>query len=349
MGGNGSRRIVADCRWTGYTGIGRVTDLFLRGGAASQPHGDWLLWGPATVGERRWPAAEYRASTGSPLALLGQAATGRVPRGGSRLFLHVVRPLVVPRPSVVLTHDVIPVLHDPSPLRRQVWRSFFRASLRSADRVVVYSEATASRLADLGVEARRIRRITMTIDADLALRARARRREAHLGAPFLLYVGQTKPHKNLKRAVAGFSRSDFMRQGGRFVLLGATPAAKAELDSLAASTGVTGVEVRLRCSDDELEQLYASAAAVILPSLEEGFGLPVLEAQVAGIPVCCSDIPAHREAAAGGKAVWFDPRSRAAISDAIDRVVDLRPGPSPQLLRPAEFTAQFAAVMRELT
>ena len=58
--------------------------------------------------------------------------------------------------------------------------------------------------------------------------------------------------------------------------------------------------------------LVAGAAALVLPSFAEGFGLPVLEAQAAGTPVACSDLPALREAA-GDAAVFFDPHDVASM------------------------------------
>ena len=57
----------------------------------------------------------------------------------------------------------------------------------------------------------------------------------------------------------------------------------------------------------ELEGLYRLADCVVLPSLYEGFGLPVLEAMARGVPVACSDIPALREVA-GDAALPFSPR-----------------------------------------
>lgn len=76
------------------------------------------------------------------------------------------------------------------------------------------------------------------------------------------------------------------------------------------------VDLRGWLSTDELESLYAQSAAVVFPTLFEGFGLPVLEGMERGCPVICSEIPVLREV--GGDAVaYFDPTSPARMAQAI--------------------------------
>ena len=70
-----------------------------------------------------------------------------------------------------------------------------------------------------------------------------------------------------------------------------------------------------------LVALFQSAEALVFPSTFEGFGMPVLEAMAAGVPVACSDIPPLREVA-GDAALFFDPYSPERIADGIRRVLD---------------------------
>jgi alpha-1,3-rhamnosyl/mannosyltransferase len=78
-----------------------------------------------------------------------------------------------------------------------------------------------------------------------------------------------------------------------------------------------GVETLGFVPDNDLPALVAGARALVLPSFAEGFGLPVLEAQAAGTPVACSDLPALREAS-GGVAAFFDPSDPASIGRSIE-------------------------------
>ena len=71
---------------------------------------------------------------------------------------------------------------------------------------------------------------------------------------------------------------------------------------------------------EELEGLYSLAKGVVLPSLYEGFGLPVLEAMTRGVPVACSDIPALQEVA-GEDALHFAPTDAPGIASAIERLL----------------------------
>jgi len=70
----------------------------------------------------------------------------------------------------------------------------------------------------------------------------------------------------------------------------------------------------------DLEGLYAVATLVVFPSLHEGFGLPVLEAMVRGVPVACSDRSSLPEVA-GDAALLFDPEDTGAIRAAIERLL----------------------------
>src|SRR5262249_32726892 len=74
-------------------------------------------------------------------------------------------------------------------------------------------------------------------------------------------------------------------------------------------------------SDEELAVLYANATALIFPSLFEGFGIPVIEAQAAGLPVICSDIEVLREVAGQG-AIFINPQCGESMAKAIIDVVD---------------------------
>ncbi len=309
---------LIDCRWLGYTGVGRVTEYLLRGLAEVDADGPWLLWGPLRVEAFGIRDAVLVPNRHSPLGRAGQADALHVPKADRYLFLHTVRPFT-PHPNTVLVHDTIPIRWAPTRAQRMAWRSYLQASVRMAARVLVYSEATRRRVAeDLGV--RETIRVHLPSDAERAKRIhRLRKAVQPDNPPTMLYVGLDRPQKNLERAIRGFARSRFAANGGQFLLVGIGAPSVSRLGALACKVGATGVRPVATCTDEELEANYARAQFVIQPSLEEGYGLPVAEALDAGIPVCCSTIDSLFEAAAG-RAVTFDPLDVDDIGDAIDTV-----------------------------
>lgn len=312
--------VVVDCRWLGYSGVGRVTELLLRGLLELRPGGDWLLWGPPPVEELAWPGARPLVTTTSPTSVLGQRELLAVPRGGRTVWLNAVRPLVPDRDAVVLVHDTIPLRWPGNRVTRLGRRLLYVLSTRTAGFVLVYSDATSARVrADLGISADRIRRVHLPIDLSLADRVLETRRRSRPDEDLLLYVGLHRRHKNLERAIRAFARTKLARSGGRFRLVGLDEPAVAHLASVAA--GCRGVELVGRCADEELIRHYADATAVIQPSLEEGLGLTVIEALAGGVPACCSAGGALAEAS-GGFAETFDPLSVDDMAEAIDRTVE---------------------------
>lgn len=145
---------------------------------------------------------------------------------------------------------------------------------------------------------------------------------APLEPPYLLCVGTPEPRKNLPALLEAFT---LVRAAGRRVRL-ALVGADGWGDVRVGST--EGVVAFGRVDDSELRDLYAHAEALVLPSLWEGFGLPVAEALAAGCRVACSNIPALRELA-GEDATYFDPATPEAISEGILKAL-LAPRPAPR-------------------
>ena len=134
------------------------------------------------------------------------------------------------------------------------------------------------------------------------------------GRRAVLCVAAKRPHKNqavLVRALASLPDDMVL------VLAGHPEPYDAELRSLAAQLGVSErVRFLDYVPDRELEALYRLASCVAVPSLGEGFGLPVLEAMRRGVPVACSDLDVLHEVA-GEAARRFDARDPAAAAAAV--------------------------------
>lgn len=152
---------------------------------------------------------------------------------------------------------------------------------------------------------------------DMAARAR---RELHLDRPFVLVVGRVNPRKNLARMVGAMATGGLTELD--LVLAGPTEG-PVDVELQRAIDDAPGVRVmRLGLVDDAwLPGLYAAADVACYVSLDEGFGVPPLEAMAAGTPSLVSDIAPLREVV-GDAAVRVDPLRIDAIADGIRRVID---------------------------
>lgn len=135
----------------------------------------------------------------------------------------------------------------------------------------------------------------------------------------ILTVATNLPHKNLPLIMAALAAMD--RSERPVAMLAGAGTDDESLRAAADGAGVTD-DVRLlgRVSADELEVLYALADCLVLPTRYEGFGLPVLEAMIRGVPVVCSDIAVLREVA-GDAALRFAPDRAADAAAAIGQVM----------------------------
>jgi glycosyltransferase involved in cell wall biosynthesis len=149
------------------------------------------------------------------------------------------------------------------------------------------------------------------------------RRRYGLGErPFVLTIAAKRPHKNLVRLLEALALIPCERRPV-LVLPGyaTTHPHEHELHEWVGRLGLRA-DTRFpgRASEEELEGLFRSATCFVLPSLYEGFGLPVLEAMARGLPVACSDRGALGEVA-GNAALLFDPERPESIAGAMERLL----------------------------
>jgi len=145
-----------------------------------------------------------------------------------------------------------------------------------------------------------------------------------IDGPYVLAVGTLEPRKNLVRLVRAFTSLDESARGGcSLALAGLRGWSKDEVDRLTASDD-PAVRILGYVPEEDLPGLYAEAQAFACPSLEEGFGLPVLEAMAAGCPVLTSDRSSLPEVA-GDAAVLVDPTSERAIAAGLERLLNDAP------------------------
>lgn len=193
---------------------------------------------------------------------------------------------------------------------------------RKANRIIAVSAAGRDEIVtDLGVDRKRIDVVPNGVRPPLSAPSKdvARKRFQMSLHQVALAVATNLPHKNLPALIDALA---LMTPAQRPTLVIAGHGTDDEaLMARAAAAGVSA-DVRLlgALSTEELDTLYALADCLVLPTLHEGFGLPVVEAMARSLPVVCSDIPALREVA-GDAALYFDPRAPGQIAAKIGEAI----------------------------
>lgn len=319
--------VLLDCRWMAHGGPGRVTELVLRSLAELRPPHRFVLWGPAEVEAWSWPGSELVTRSSDPARGRGQRDLLAVPRCDLAVFMHQQRPLR-PMPALTFILDTISLRNARSALDRRLKRAFMKRAAAMSRAVLTisdYSRACIRR--DLGVADDRVSVLRLPADADLARRV-LELRGTLPAVDRALFVGWFGPHKNLARLVAAFARSRFAASGGRLLLVGGSVEEAATLSGQLEPAQRACVDVRSRCSQAELEHLFATSLFLVQPSLEEGFGLPAWEALTCGLPVCVSDGGSLPEITFG-MGTTFAATSSDAMVAAVDRCADQARGAAP--------------------
>jgi glycosyltransferase involved in cell wall biosynthesis len=224
-------------------------------------------------------------------------------------------------PIVATVHDLA-FLDDPGRFTPRGVRFFHRAidlARRDADVVVCPSEATAAACRRNGFADSRVRVVPWGIDTRPATADDVDRVRRHhrLDRPYVLWLGTIEPRKNVRRlleAHAALGRDDV-----ELVVAGGA-GWNDELAALEARMG-RGVRRLGFVPPEDLAGLYAGAEVFCFPSLEEGFGLPVLEAMAQGTPVVTSAGIATAEVV-GDAGVTVDPTDVAALTRALRALLD---------------------------
>jgi glycosyltransferase involved in cell wall biosynthesis len=236
--------------------------------------------------------------------------TGRVDVTHSTIAI----PAAAAPPHVATVHDVA-FVHTPERFTRH-GASVMQAGLercRKMDLILCPTQATKDDLGDLGFDSERIRVIPWGVEA-VAVGAHdvtsIRFRHA-LPERFVLFVGTIEPRKNLPRLAEAVARMD---EPMPLVVAGAAGWGDVEITADVDATFLGFVP------HGDLHALYAAATVFAYPSLQEGFGMPILEAMVTGTPVVTSRGGATEEAA-GGAAVLVDPLDPDSIADGLSAAI----------------------------
>jgi glycosyltransferase involved in cell wall biosynthesis len=260
-----------------------------------------------------------------PLTLAWERGLGPAPRAAD--LVHAPTPLAPARgkrPLVVTVHDAVPWTHPETltPRGARWHRTVIARAAASADALVVPTRAVADELARHVALAAPPVVVGEGVSADLALPPDADHRAVALGLPdepFAVTLATIEPRKGLDVLLAAMARPEV--RDVPLLVVGQPGWGSVDVARQAEELGL-GSRVRLvgRLGDADLAVVLQRASVLVAPSRAEGFGLPVLEAMAAGVPVVSSDAPALAEVG-GGATRTVPVGDSAALADALAEVL----------------------------
>lgn len=356
---------VVDARGLGSSGIGRYLREILTGLFQDQRFTAIRLLGNPEILDAfcahhsatrdRVAVVAYPGSFYSPasqLAWVKLRAAGVI-EADVAFFPHYDVPLFgLPTRSVVTVHDFT---HFTVPEAFAAWKRgaaslLLHKSVSGAARVLTGSQAARSDIVErFPSAAAKIQVVPHGVSDVFREHVDPAAAKQRLGIqhPYLLCVGNGKPHKNLVAAVEALALLRQDHPDITLLVVGQAYEGAGELRRVAAGLGVNDAVIELQSVDDEaLRALYAGCEVFLFPSLYEGFGLPLLEAMACGAPVVASDQASIPEVA-GGAALLIGPTDYAGMAALSRRLLDdhsfredlIRRG----YQRAAEFTWESAA------
>lgn len=322
------KRLTIDVRMIDASGIGTYLQALCPRLIAG--HGDCefvLLGDPEKLAAYAWsrsdnvriiPALHRIYSQGEQLTL-----SRLVPKNTDLFWVpHYNVPINYRGPLAVSVHDVIPLAlpHLLGGLHKRLFaRMLFRTIRSRAGCILTVSRFSAGEIARLaGIEPSRITTIPNGLDAESF--APVGDPIAVHSKPFILYVGNVKPHKNVRGCIGAFERiaehfpHDLIIVGRREGFVTGDRSLEKDLGRLSERVTFTGY-----VNNDRLRQLLRAADVFLFPSLYEGFGLPPLEAMASGTPCVVSNAASLPEVC-GSVPLYCDPTN---IEDIAARLREL--------------------------
>ena len=241
-------------------------------------------------------------------------------------FLHFNVPLIWRDKFVVTIHDLIhlqtgrqsssrsAVVYS---LKKRACQIVFRYALKKASKIISVSYFTKKEIEEnFKLEKGKIEVIYEGVE-DIA---RSEEPVRKVKKPYILYIGNAYPHKNLQRLMECF-KTVYSKKKVQLVLVGKIDYFYQQLRDIVVTQNINGVVFTGEMKDEEIKWLYKNSLAYICPSLKEGFGLPGLEAMFYGCPVLCSKLPVLQEIY-GSAALYFNPEATKQMAKAILKVIE---------------------------
>jgi len=318
-------RIAIDCRWIlpKLSGVGKHTETLLEGLAQVDRVNRYLFL--------KAPLVNFD--------IFSRSNQWKLPRLLKRLDVNLYHSpnfmisLMIPKTiKVVITvHDLIPwKFPDYTPRARKtkfnwLFKLIIKRAVRRADRIIAVSHNTARDIQEcLGVPAKKIKVVYNSVGPEffVPLNITKNSNPGKKMADYILFVGRADPYKNLAGLVRAYGK--LVKKHNithKLMIVGEEDPRYPEVPELVKKLGLEDKVIFYGYVEQErLVNLYRRASVLVMPSLYEGFGLPVLEAMICGVPVIASNTPALAEIA-GGNALLVDPRDTGKLTDAIYKVI----------------------------
>lgn len=296
---NSNSFILADARWTGTHGIGRFSHEIL----SRLEFTNMLRQGPGPLGIKNIYWLPYQLSK-----LKKQF----------RVFFSpgFMPPIYSSIPFVFTIHDLIH-LHAPGNhphFKKIIYDFFIKPAVHRAYKIITVSNYSKLQIiAWANVPPEKI----IVVKNGISKIFSPYGNKYLPGYPYFLYVGNSKPHKNLSNLIKAFSRSKIDPS----IKLILTAAITTELKQLIQHHCLQDrIVFSGKLTEKQLSEYYRGATALLFPSLYEGFGLPVVEAMASGIPVITSNVTSLPEVA-GDAAILINPLDINSLSFHIEQMI----------------------------
>lgn len=292
--------ILADGRWTGKHGIGRFsqevlsrltnTTILTDGPSPLSPQN--LIWLPIELYKKRRQFSVY--------------------------FNPGFNPIVCAAIPYVFTIHDLTHLHLPGNhpfLKKIYYETLLKYSAKKARHIITVSEFSKHDIMQWAkIPAEKI----TVVGNGISNTFQPEGTRYQPGFPYLLHVGNTKAHKNVNRLIEAFAHAK-IDSSIHLILTGEQ---NNELQMLIQKNHLTHrIQFQTGLDDEKLAALYRGATAFILPSLYEGFGIPVIEAMACGTPVITSTVTSLPEVA-DDAALLVDPNDSESIANGIETIIN---------------------------
>lgn len=266
---------------------------------------------------RGWLAALYGFGSGADVLLTTQP----------------FKPELIGVPVVSTIHD-LHLLHGINPdsaskAGRREAKALRGLVARSRLLIAISGHVRDDLIATLGVDPARIRIVPQALDGHFQIDPAAARATPITGLPsrpYFLLSSENRPSKNFARMLEAYLRSGMAESHDLAITGAASGAAAAALQAIAAAGGAAErIHLLGYRPYGELPAIFAQSAGLLFASLDEGFGLPIIEAMAMEVPVLTSRVTSCPETA-GGHAVLVDPLSVEEIAAGIHRLPGIGAG-----------------------